>query len=520
LTEQSRQGQVLTDQGNFGKASVTLQAALKIFLADSDTSRSVDARNSLTILYSKNGFYEEAKKERDEIIAFEKIRKSTDKLPVLYYNAAADYNKMDLQKERIENLKLSLESARLSSYSDYLEPIMLSGLLAAYAENDSIESAEKILAEINKNPVNNTTDLYKPYFLNGMKNLAFARKNYPKAVRLGEEYLDLKKEGKQYEEMQEAEKFLYEVHKTIGNKSKALTHYENYRSIKDSIEAVQKVRVLSYYQTLYETEKRDLTISVQKTDIALLDEKNKVKNQWLLFGGLGFLSIFGFVGVIRSRNFARKNQKLQETFTQDLLKTQENERARIATELHDSVGQKLLIIKNSLLSNEEKDAKEIDLVGQTIKEVREMSHNLHPFQFEKLGLTTSLKNMVETFQKNSNIFYSEDIETSDGLIAREKEIYVFRMLQESITNVEKHADATACNLSSELIPASKLIKKGLLVFRLKDNGKGFEVPKNKEDYKGLGMKTLQERAQFIGAKLDILSAPAKGTTVTIKIPQK
>lgn len=131
------------------------------------------------------------------------------------------------------------------------------------------------------------------------------------------------------------------------------------------------------------------------------------------------------------------------------------------------------------MSKEEKEAKEIDLVGETIKEVREMSHSLHPFQFEKLGLMTSLKNMIETFQKNSNVFYSEDIETPDGLISKAKGIYVFRMLQESITNVEKHAEATACNLSSE-------DKKNFLIFTLNDNGKGFEVLKDKEDFEEVG----------------------------------
>lgn len=507
------QGQVYTDMGDFGKASLTFQESLKMFQREKDTAHIVGLRNSLTILYSKNGFYEEARKEREEIIALEKIRKSYNYLPIIYYNAAADYNKIELQKERIESLKSSIESARLSEYANYYEPIMLLGLIGAYAENDSIAQAEKLLVEINKNTEKNTTGLYRPYYLNSTKNLAFAKKNYPEAIRLGKEYLELKKQGEQYEERQEAEKFLYKVYKAIGNNDQALTHFENYRIIKDSVEATQKVRVLSYYQTLYETEKRDLTISAQKSDIALLDEKNKVKNQWLLFGGLGALALFGFVYVIRSRNFARRKHKMQESFTQDLLKTQENERSRIATELHDSIGQKLLIIKNSLMSKEEKEAKEIDLVGETIKEVREMSHNLHPFQFEKLGLTTSLKNMIETFQKNSNVFYSEDIETPDGLIPKEKEIYVFRMLQEAITNVEKHAEATACNLSSEE-------KKKDLVFTLKDNGKGFEMPKDRTDFEGLGMKTLQERALFIKADLTINSTPGKGTTITIKIPKK
>lgn len=120
--------------------------------------------------------------------------------------------------------------------------------------------------------------------------------------------------------------------------------------------------------------------------------------------------------------------------------------------------------------------------------------------------------MVETFQKNSNIFYSEDIEIQDGLMTKENEIYVFRMLQEAMTNVEKHSQATACSLSSKET-------KNYLVFTLKDNGKGFKADSMNTN-EGLGMKTLKERAQYIGATLDIESVPEKGSSVSIKIPKK
>jgi signal transduction histidine kinase len=230
-------------------------------------------------------------------------------------------------------------------------------------------------------------------------------------------------------------------------------------------------------------------------------------------GAVLLILTFSVLWLIRSRNFARNKQKLQVSFTKDILKTQENERARIAGELHDSIGQKLLILKNALVGNNNKADKEIDLVGETIKEVREMSHSLHPFQFEKLGLVQSLKNMVETFQKNSNIFYSEDIEILENSIAKEKAIYIFRMLQEAITNVEKHAEATACNLSA-------LEEKKQVIFILKDNGKGFVMNKNPTESKGLGMKTLEERARFIQAELNIDSILTKGTTMTLRIPKK
>jgi signal transduction histidine kinase len=97
------------------------------------------------------------------------------------------------------------------------------------------------------------------------------------------------------------------------------------------------------------------------------------------------------------------------------------------------------------------------------------------------------------------------------LIEKEKEIYVFRMLQEGLSNVEKHASATACNLSSEEL-------NDRIVFTLKDNGRGFKF--SNETDGGLGIKTLRERAQFIGANLGIQSATDKGTIITISIPKK
>lgn len=151
------------------------------------------------------------------------------------------------------------------------------------------------------------------------------------------------------------------------------------------------------------------------------------------------------------------------------------------------------------------------MVGETIKEVREMSHNLHPFQFEKLGLVTSIQNMVESFQKNSHVFYSEDIEIQDGLIAKEKEIYVFRILQEAMTNVEKHAEAKACNLAA-------LETKNHVEFILKDNGKGFKIDSN-ASHEVLGMKTIKERSIYIGAKLKIESEIGKETILTLKVPK-
>ena len=515
--EQKKLGNVYTrigfcesEQGQFANASQSLQTARKIFLQEKDTSMMLSANNALSVLYSQNAFYKEAEAVRNESIEISKKIKEKPQLFTLYFNAAADARLQGNQEKRIKYLKLAKEEVEVSLQKNLYYPLILSDLVIAYAESDSLAKAETLFSEFANDEEMLAKGINREYYIEARKQISLARGDYQDALQYGLEHWEYKKNQGSFVEIYNAENFLAQVYKALGNKEKENEHMVAYYRIKDSISSVKNVQALSYYQTLYETEKRDSKIQAQESSIALLDEKNKVKNQWLLFGGLGSLGLFGFVWVIRSRNFARRRQKLQEGFTQDLLKTQEHERSRIASELHDSVGQKLLIIKNAL-SLKEKEAKtEIDLVGETIKEVREMSHTLHPFQFEKLGLITSLKNMVEVLQKNSKVFYSEDIEIVDGLIEKEKEIHVFRILQEALTNVEKHAQATACNLAAE-------DGKTHLLFTVKDNGTGF---KNEASNEGLGMKTLRERAQLIGAALDITSESGKGTVLTLKIPKK
>ena len=499
--------------GQFAAASQTLQTARNIFIETKDTVKLLGANNSLSILYSQNNFYKEAKDIRNESIELSKRTTGNPYLFALYYNTAADMREQANNEGRIKYLKLAYTENEKSNQKNLYYPLLLSEFVIAYAESDSLELAEVYFSELSSNKEILTKGINSDYYIEAYKEISLARKKYNEAIKYGKEHLKLKKNQDAFVEVYNAEKFLADAYRAAGNNEKANEHLVAYYKVKDSISTTKNVQTLTYYQTIFETEKRDLTIKSQQTNIELLDEKNLVKNQWILFGSIGFFSLFGFVWVVRSRNFARKKQKLQESFTQDILKTQEYECTRIASELHDNVGQKLLLIKKALVLKESESKDEIDLVGETIKEVREMSHNLHPFQFEKLGLNTSIKNMVETFQKNSNVFYSEAIDTPDGLIDKEKEIYVFRMLQEAMTNVEKHAGSTACNLSSRET-------KKHLIFIMKDNGKGFKTEAVPNNSKGLGMKTLKERSMFIGAELKIESNIGKGTTLTLKIPKK
>ncbi|MCF6307356.1 MAG: hypothetical protein L3J09_05300 [Flavobacteriaceae bacterium] len=109
-------GQVFTDMGDFGNASITLQDAIRYFQKIKDTSSLNDTRNSLAILYSKNRFYKEAKAERDEIIKQSLATENYDNLPSFYYNAAGDEKNIGNRKGQIDYLNLALESSRKSRF--------------------------------------------------------------------------------------------------------------------------------------------------------------------------------------------------------------------------------------------------------------------------------------------------------------------------------------------------------------------------------------------------------------------
>ncbi|MFM1930804.1 MAG: hypothetical protein RL226_107, partial [Bacteroidota bacterium] len=214
-------GQVYTDMGDFGNASIVLQEANRYFISIDDVVNSMSARNSLSILYSKNGFFKEAKKERDELIDKAIQTGDLNSLPVYYYNAAADQRKTKDIAARIDYLKKAIDALDGSDFGEYLFPIMYSGILLAYAEADSSEQMEKYLKIIHDNKEKFIEGSFRTYYLEALKEVEFVRKNYAKAIAYGEEYLALMQEAKQYEEIEFGEDFLYRAYDAVGNTEKS-----------------------------------------------------------------------------------------------------------------------------------------------------------------------------------------------------------------------------------------------------------------------------------------------------------
>ena len=501
-------GNALSFMGEFSESSKELQDAIQIFQKMGETYYTISARNILSILYSQNAFFEEAKKERDEAILLAKKIKSFGHLSAFYYNAAADNRTQGNFKEAIENLKKALKECKKTDNPKFYESTMLAGLITAYSEVDSIAQAEFYLKEF-ENTYRNRIETVRELYLASLKSLAFAKKEYYLALKYGKEHLNLKLKGTHYGNIQEAEIFMSNVYEALGDTKQAYSHFKKYSQIKDSIGKIKKIKALSYYQTLYETKKRDLKIQEQENNIALLDAKNQLYNQLLLFGGIGLLIIFSFTLLIRSRNAANRRQKMQTAFSQNLINAQEGERTRIARELHDSVGQKIM-----LLAKQTKNFGNTDmqlLATNTLDELRTISRGLHPATLDKLGVTAAIAVMINEVDANTDIFFTNDLENIDELLSKENSLHLYRILQEILNNMVKHAGAKVASVNIE-------IKKNNIKVIVKDNGRGFEYSEKLKLKATLGMRTLMERASILKATLDIKSKLNSGTKIKLIIP--
>ncbi len=214
----------------------------------------------------------------------------------------------------------------------------------------------------------------------------------------------------------------------------------------------------------------------------------------------------------------KRENKAQSEFASKLIESQEQERKRIAGELHDSIGQDLLIAKNLLLINKEKAFTAEDeipkMLSKTIREISEISHNLRPSELDELGLTMAVESMVDRIQEASNIKFKLNIEDIDYTATGDNGINLFRIIQEALNNIVKHSKA------AEVVITSKL-EKGFLILQINDNGVGFdEANYSRDNRPHFGLSEIKERVKYLKGQLHIFSNEDKGTTLKISIPIK
>jgi len=238
---------------------------------------------------------------------------------------------------------------------------------------------------------------------------------------------------------------------------------------------------------------------------------------------IGMLLAVLLVSLLRIHLLRRRLER-QLAFSRQILQSQESERHRIAANLHDSLGQNLLVIKNQArlamqpAADESVLRRRLDEISgcasQAIEEVREITHALRPYQLDRLGLTQAIRATINRAAENSSILFASHADDIEGLFDKESEIHIYRIVQEAVNNILKHSAATEAAVVVKKLAATVSIS-------IRDNGRGFDTTtlhnSNSHDV-GHGINGINERVRILGGTFLIDSRPDQGTSSSVEIP--
>ncbi len=189
----------------------------------------------------------------------------------------------------------------------------------------------------------------------------------------------------------------------------------------------------------------------------------------------------------------------------------EMEKQRLGRELHDSIGQNLLFMKMKVTNKFGNDGKEVlNVIDSTIKDLREITYDLRPRALQDLGLPAAVINLLDYVNKNSNVSGEVSISGEPRTLENKKELYLYRVIQETLNNIIKHSGASDYHIQLEYEESSLKI----IAF---DDGTGIDF--NSPDFsKGSGLLNIEERIKSMGGSIKIKSDKEEGTIIIMEVP--
>jgi two-component system, NarL family, sensor kinase len=202
-----------------------------------------------------------------------------------------------------------------------------------------------------------------------------------------------------------------------------------------------------------------------------------------------------------------------------LIRAHEDERALLARELHDDVTQRLAVIaidvgRAELAAPDAVQAETIRAVREGLvrlsEDVHTLAYQLHPSVLEELGLSEALRTECERIVRKIRVDFTEEPDPLPVVVGKDTALCLFRVAQEALNNVARHATANAASIALRQMD-------GGLILVVRDDGVGFD-PANPATRRSLGLASMRERVRLVNGKLDIESAPGRGTAITVWVP--
>jgi signal transduction histidine kinase/nucleotide-binding universal stress UspA family protein len=487
-------------------------------------------------------------------------------LPVLYSNLSA---LLDEQKEHQRAVEYGNKAVALAQKigDEYSEVVGLVNLSTTYSHLGQPEKEYELLAKaLPLAKKNEDLDQIATVYHN-MGDYYFKKNNFASAL---EQYLQsytyVKQMGNQYHfctlstaiaqvyyKLNENSKALYyilqaektagevgtrtdlkEIYKTraeieqqAGNHKLAGEYFSKTLMVTDSLFKTETSEKVAEVEAQYQNEKKQKEIVQLEKDkqIQSLSIKQKSTLNYILISSLVALMIVGFLIYRNLQQRQRLKQQMINELEKDkqlvavdsLLKGQEEERSRMAKDLHDGLGSMLSGVKlslgamkgNLILSEDHAKlfSKALDQLDNSIGEMRRVAHNMMPEALVKLGLQQAVQDYCDGLNESQQLKIKHQFHGLEKRLDAATEIVVYRIVQELLNNVVKHSGA------SEVLVQIMMHEDGLNI-TIEDNGKGFDIDKLNYE-KGAGLSNVRSRVDYLKGQMDIQSIPGKGTSIHV-----
>lgn len=330
-------------------------------------------------------------------------------------------------------------------------------------------------------------------------------KDVCKNVEQIKEYVTLFYKNNDLYDVQNAYEALSKIAVIKNDYKEGLFYIEKLDSIKELVTSTENKKMVGELEAKYQGAQKDLEINKQQTQIR--------QSHNLSYFLIACMTILALVTILSIKSVKTKKEreaeKMRENFTNQLLEGNESERERIASELHDNINQRLVLLKKEMMFISPISAIKVE---EIINNIRNIARNLFPVSLPHIGLQYSIEHLCEEMSKHHHLSITSEISFNEYILDKNTELHLFRLVQEALNNIIKHAQATTAKVT-----INEDEQKRILRLEVRDNGSGFDVEASLKSKNSFGLHSILQRSKAIKGDLNI-NSNNNGTIISINLP--
>jgi signal transduction histidine kinase len=508
-------------KGDYEKAGTYLYDALRTAEKINCTDCIAYVKNELAVLEKNKNNFRKTLSILQEVMQLPQ-EKLTDRTKFkVYQNIGLSYNSLGKPDSAMPFFQKALPFADKINNA-YAKALLINNIAVAYHLNNNFPKAMENyqqVVDLGKTIPDNELMFLGTY---NIGDIYVRQNNFPAAIAKFEESIPYAQKLQREDYLLYSYGGLLETNEKKGDTKEALRYFHLYDSIKDSANLKQNNKNVAELETKYETEKKEGRIKLQELELKQKSAAIFRQRSFLiaLIAGLLALTVFGYLFYNRYR--LRQKQILNEALIREqqlglsaVIEAQEAERKRIAKDLHDGIAQELVAMKMGFEQFKDKEDSEqyntlMKSLDDACTEVRNISHVMSPPMLENKGLPGSLEMLLRNSLGLAGIKHQFENLGVNERVDEKIEIGIYRIAQELINNIIKHAKA-----SNVIVQLQKMGTQ--LILRVEDNGEGFDFESAK--YKGsMGLLNILSRVRTLNGTFASEPGTPKGTVSLVRIP--